>query len=81
MSCIGDSASRVYNIAKLMAEKRSPLTAQHNEHACSDYLQERSDERSTFGRAVGRVLSRAALLTSMSYPKVKTSAEFRSLFI
>jgi len=75
-----DKRGRVYYIAKNMADKRTPLTRHHFDQACSDFLQERSDERSTFGRAVGRVLSRAALMTSMTSSKVPTSAEFKQLF-
>lgn len=75
-----DKQSRVYYIAKSMAEKRTPLTRDHYDRACSDYLQENTDERSVFGRAVGRVLSRAALLTSMGRSRFPTTAEFRMLF-
>jgi len=75
-----DKKGRVYYIAKSMAEKRTPLTRVHYDQACSDFLQDRSDERSTFGRAVGRVLSRAALMTSMARSKVPTSNEFKMLF-
>ena len=75
-----DKRGRVYYIAKSMSEKRTPLTRQHYDQACSDFLQDRSDERSTFGRAVGRVLSRAALMTSMARSKVPTSNEFKMLF-
>lgn len=75
-----DKQSRVYYIAKSMAEKRTPLTREHFDCACSDFLQENTDERSVFGRAVGRVLSRAALLTSMGRSRFPTTAEFRMLF-
>jgi len=75
-----DKRGRVYYIAKNMSEKRTPLTRLHFDQACSDFLQDRSEERSTFGRAVGRVLSRAALMTSMTSSKVQTSVEFRQLF-
>jgi len=75
-----DKRGRVYYIAKSMAEKRTPLTRQHYDQACSDFLQDRTEERSTFGRAVGRVLSRAALMTSMARSKVPTSNEFKMLF-
>jgi len=75
-----DKKGRVFYIAKNMADKRTPLTRQHFDQACSDFLQEKSDERSTFGRAVGRVLSRAALMTSMARSKVPTSTEFKMLF-
>jgi len=75
-----DKKGRVFYIAKNMAEKRTPLTRQHFDQACSDFLQDKSDERCTFGRAVGRVLSRAALMTSMTRSKVPTSSEFKMLF-
>jgi len=75
-----DKRGRVYYIAKNMSDKRTPLTRLHFDQACSDFLQDRSEERSTFGRAVGRVLSRAALMTSMTSSKVQTSVEFRQLF-
>jgi len=75
-----DKRGRVYYIAKNMSDKRTPLTRLHFDQACSDFLQDRSEERSTFGRAVGRVLSRAALMTSMTSSKVQTSQEFKQLF-
>jgi len=75
-----DKRGRVYYIAKNMSDKRTPLTRLHFDQACSDFLQEKSEERSTFGRAVGRVLSRAALMTSMTSSKVQTSVEFKQLF-
>jgi len=75
-----DKRGRVYYIAKNMSDKRTPLTRLHFDQACSDFLQEKSEERSTFGRAVGRVLSRAALMTSMNSSKVPTSGEFKQLF-
>jgi len=75
-----DKRGRVFYIAKHLADKRTPLTRQHYDQACSDYLQERSEERSDFGRAVGRVLSQAALMTSMTRSKVPTSSEFKILF-
>jgi len=75
-----DKRGRVYYIAKNMSDKRTPLTRLHFDQACSDFLQEKSEERSTFGRAVGRVLSRAALMTSMTSSKVQTSTEFKQLF-
>lgn len=75
-----DKQTRVYYIARSMAEKRTPLTREHFDRACSDFLQENTDERSAFGRAVGRVLSRAALLTSMGRSRFPTTPEFRALF-
>jgi len=75
-----DKRGRVYYIAKNMSDKRTPLTRLHFDQACSDFLQDRSEERSVFGRAVGRVLSRAALMTSMTSSKVQTSVEFKQLF-
>jgi len=75
-----DKRGRVFYIAKHLSDKRTPLTRLHYDQACSDYLQDRSEERSDFGRAVGRVLSQAALMTSMTRSKVPTSNEFKMLF-
>jgi len=75
-----DKRGRVFYIAKHLSEKRTPLTRIHYDQANSDYLQDKSEERSDFGRAVGRVLSQAALMTSMTRSKVPTSSEFKMLF-
>jgi len=75
-----DKRGRVFYIAKHLSEKRTPLTRGHYDQACSDFLQDRMEERSDFGRAVGRVLSQAALMTSMTRSKVPTSSEFKILF-
>jgi len=75
-----DKRGRVFYIAKHLSEKRTPLTRAHYDQACSDFLQDRMEERSDFGRAVGRVLSQAALMTSMTRSKVPTSSEFKILF-
>jgi len=77
------SKKHVVEVARSLASRRCPLTQESEDKATSDYLNDHTEERAAFGRSVGRILSQAALLTSMETPQRSSKPvpeEFRTLF-
>lgn len=78
--------SHVFDVAARMAARRMPLSPEHALLVDTDYMVAHKDARVAFGRAVGRVLSRAALLASAdaghslpAYAQVFNAASHHSL--
>ena len=77
------SKKYVVEVARSLASRRYPLTPESEDKATSDYLNGCTEERAAFGRAVGRILTQAALLTSMEGPQTPEGPvpeDFRALF-